>query len=317
MTQVKSARAAAFCPGHVTGFFSIHDEDPDPLRRGSKGAGFSLAHGAVTYVEIAPADSMQIQVSLDKEEQDAPVSREAITSILREAVRDARIPLNRDAPKGQRAKVRVRAWTDLHLPVSQGFGMSAAGALSASLALAKCLGMGRSEALRAAHAADVTQRGGLGDVIGASMGGFEMRTAPGLPPYGSIVNFVGYGEAVLCVMGGGLSTKSVLADAAKRAAINAAGAKRVAELQKAPSMDAFLAHSQEFARDAGLLTDTMERAIHAAKPHGKASMSMLGNSLFAFGNTPKLADALAPFGEVRVVPVSETGARLVEIERAP
>lgn len=312
--MITPARAAAFAPGHVTGLFEIHDQDPDPLRRGSRGAGFSLAHGVVTYVEVEPAESMTIQIALDKEVTDAPVTREAITNVLKEAVRDAKIPLNKDAPKGERARIRVRAWSDVHLPVSQGFGMSAAGALSASLALARCLRLGRSEALRAAHAADVMMRGGLGDVVGASAGGFEIRTAPGVPPYGSLRNFLGYGDAVLCVVGGRLETKSVLTDPARRAAVNAAGGKALAELLKSPTLDAFLAQSQAFARESGLLTPELERAMHAASPYGRASMSMLGNSLFAFGDTRRLADALAPHGEVRVVPVSEAGARLVDLQ---
>ena len=314
MSAVERAKAAAFCPGHVTGIFEIHDADPDPLRRGSRGAGFSLAHGAVTYVEVEPADSLEIQIAIDKDpRQEAPVSREAITLLLRDAVRDGRVPLNKDAPKGSKARIRVRAWTDLQLPVSQGFGMSAAGALSATLALAKCLRMGRSEALKAAHAADVTQRGGLGDVVGASTGGFEIRTAPGLPPHGSARNFVGYGDAVLCVVGGPLATKSVLTDPQRRAAINGSGKRRVDELLKAPTLESFLSHSLSFARESGLLTPELERAVEAARPYGNASMSMLGSSVFAFGNVPRLADALARFGEVRVVPVSEAGARLVDV----
>jgi pantoate kinase len=147
--SVQPARAAAFCPGHVTGLFEIHDVDPDPLRRGSRGAGFSLSQGVLTYVEVEPADSLAIDIMVDKEPAEAPVTREALTNLLREAVRDGRVPLNKDAPKGSKARIRVRAWSDLHLPVSQGFGMSAAGALSGTLALARCLRLGRSEALRA------------------------------------------------------------------------------------------------------------------------------------------------------------------------
>lgn len=314
--SVAPARAAAFAPGHITGLFEIHDADPDPIRRGSRGAGFSLAQGAVTYVEIAPADAMQIDVTIDKRPQapdEALVTRTAVTEILKQATRDGRVALNKDAPKGSRARIHVRATTELQLPVSQGFGMSAAGALSAALALAKTLRMGRSEALRAAHTADVVNRGGLGDVIGASIGGFEIRTAPGLPPFGAITSFLGYGDAVLCVVGGQLQTKTVLTDPQARERINEAGARALAELMRAPSLDAFLAQSQRFARESKLLTDALERAMHTASQHGVASMSMLGNSLFAFGNVPKLADALAGHGETRVVPVSTTGARLVEL----
>lgn len=314
--NVEPTRAAAFSPGHVTGLFEIHDEHPEPERRGSRGAGFSLAQGAVSLVEIEPAESLRIDIVLGKEASDAPTTRDALVTLLKLAVRDGKVPLNKDAPQGSRARIRVRVQTELQLPVSQGFGMSAAGALSASLALSRCLRLGRAEAVRAAHVSEVSNRTGLGDVVGAALGGFEVRKAPGVPPWGNIHNFVGYGDAVLCVVGGRLPTKDVLSDPAKRAAVNAAGARGLDSLLKSPSLPLFLEASQAFARESGLLTPELERAMHAAKPHGHASMSMLGNSLFAFGNVPRLVDALKPFGEVQVVPVSESGARLVDVEPA-
>lgn len=313
MSAVAPARAAAFCPGHITGLFEIHDEQQDLDRRGSRGAGFSVARGAASFVEIAPADSLEIKIAIDKIEQDAPITREAVTLLLRHAVRDGKIPLNQDAPRGSKARIKVRVHTDLQLPMSQGFGMSAAGALSSTLALARCLRLGRSDALRAAHEADVTHRGGLGDVVGASQGGFEIRTAPGLPPYGALKSFVGYGEVVLCVVGGKLETRSVLSDLVKRKAVNAAGATALAEFMKGPTLEAFVESSQRFARESGLLTPALDRAIHAASPYGRASMSMLGNSVFAFGDTRRLADALAPYGDVIVCPIDDTGARLVDV----
>jgi pantoate kinase len=314
MSGVAPASAAAFAPGHVTGLFEIHDEAPELARRGSRGAGFCLASGALSYVEVAPADSLEVRIALDKEEQDAPVTRDAVIRVLKQAVRDAKIPLNKDAPQGSRARIRVHVHTDLHLPVSQGFGMSAAGALSAAMALARCLRMGRSEAVLAAHEADVAQKGGLGDVAGATHGGFEIRLAPGLPPYGSVTSFVGYGDAVLCVLDGPLETKRVLSDPAMRRAINEAGKNGLAALLKGPTLDAFLEESRRFALDTGLATPRIRDAIDACRPYGQASMSMLGNSVFAFGNVPRLVDALSPFGETRVVPVSEAGARLVEVQ---
>jgi pantoate kinase len=311
--SVDRAQAAAFCPGHVTGLFEIHDEAQELDRRGSRGAGFSLARGAVSLVEIEPAEEMEISIEIDGVASEAPITREAATTLLKLAVRDGKIALNRDAPAGRRARVRVRISTTLQLPVSQGFGMSAAGALSASLALAKCLRLGRSEATRAAHGADASLRGGLGDVIGASVGGYEIRTAPGLPPYGATKAFVGHGEVVLCVVGGALETKRVLTDPAKRKTVNAAGASAMADLLKEPTHENFLVQSQRFARESGLMTDAIERAVHAASAHGRASMSMLGNSVFAFGQVRALEKALAQHGETFLVPIDEGGARLLDV----
>lgn len=266
----------------------------------------------MSFVEVEPADSLSVEVWLDNVVSEAPVTREAVTNVLREAVRDARVPLNRDAPKGARAQVRVRVTTQSQLPVSQGFGMSAAGALSAALALAKCLRMGRSEAVRAAHAADVTMRGGLGDVVAAAQGGFEVRVAPGVPPFGALRSFVGYGDAVLCVVGGVLETRRVLSDPQARAAVNEAGGRALGELLKGPTLPAFLEQSLRFARESRLMSPALERAVDAARQHGAASMSMLGNSVFAFGDVPRLAEVLARHGETMVVPVDVGGARLVD-----
>ncbi len=314
--KVEPARGAAFAPGHITGIFEIHDTEAELAKRGSRGAGFSVSEGALTYVEIEPADKMEIEIRVDNELSDAPVTRDAVIRFLKLAVRDARVPLNADAPKGSRAQIRVHVHTQLGLPVSQGFGMSAAGALSATIALAKCLRMGRSDAVLCAHEADVAQRGGLGDVMGASVGGFEIRLSPGVPPHGHTTSFLGFGQAVLCVIGGPLETRAVLSDPARRETVNKAGAAGMKRLLEEPSMDNFLDVSSKFARDSGLLTDRLADAIDACRPHGKASMSMLGNSVFAFGNVPRLVEALEPFGKVYVMPIDDGGARRAEIQGA-
>ena len=44
----------AFCPGHVTAFFEVV-EDPDPRRKGSRGAGLSLSLGVKTMARVRDA----------------------------------------------------------------------------------------------------------------------------------------------------------------------------------------------------------------------------------------------------------------------
>jgi len=56
----------AFAPSHITGFFYVHD-DPDPMRMGSCGCGFTLEAGVHTaawpsnstevYVDGVPSDA--------------------------------------------------------------------------------------------------------------------------------------------------------------------------------------------------------------------------------------------------------------------
>ncbi|HLE96258.1 MAG TPA: hypothetical protein VI997_02715 [Candidatus Thermoplasmatota archaeon] len=307
-------RAAAVSPGHITGFFEIRDQAPEPEKRGSRGAGFCIDLGALSLVEVEPAEAQSVHVVLDKAPSDAPVTRSAVLHLIQEALLQGKVALDRDAPRGERAKVAVRVFTDLGIPVSQGFGASGAGAYSAALATARALGLGRSDALLAAHAAEVRQRTGLGDVVAMAHGGFEIRASPGLPPWGSVKAFVGYGDVVLCSIGDGLATKSVLTDAKKRAAINAAGARLVDRLLAGPSPELFVELSRAFAEETGLMTPEVREAVDAARrAGGMASMSMLGSSVFSLGRVDAVADALEPYGAVLRTRVDERAARLLDI----
>lgn len=310
------ATAAAFAPGHVTGFFEIHDQDPDPAKKGSRGAGFSVALGARAYVEVEPAEAQEVRVQLNRAPDPAPVTARAVALVLQEAAAQGRLGYDRAAPKGERAKARVVVHAELDLPVGAGFGMSAAGALSTAFATARALGLGRSDAARAAHVAEVEQRTGLGDVVGALHGGFEIRRRPGLPPWGDLRSFVGYEEVVLAVVEGPLETRAVLRDRAARARINTAGRRAVDAMLDAPTLEAFVALGGRFAEESGLLTDRLRDAIEAARPYGHAGMVMLGNSVYAFGRTGEIEDALREFGETYVCRIDVAGARFLEVERA-
>lgn len=308
-------RAAAACPGHVTGFFAIHDQEQEVAKRGSRGAGLCVDAGAITIVEFAPAEKQTVEVFLDKTPDPAPVTRAAVARVLQEAVLEGKVGLDRDAERGERAKAHVRVFTDLAIPVGQGFGASGAGALSAALATARAVGVGRTTALLAAHEAEVKHRTGLGDVVAQAHGGFEVRAKPGLPPWGAVKSFLGYGDVVLAWSGDGLSTKSVLTDRAKRAAIDKVGDALVDRLLAAPSVELFMDLSREFAEATGLLTPEVREMVETARrAGGNASMSMLGSSVFSLGNVEAVAEALEPYGEVLRCRVDERPARLLEIE---
>ncbi|MGQ0535553.1 MAG: pantoate kinase [Methanobacteriota archaeon] len=292
--------AAAFCPGHITGFFSIHDDAPDPERKGSRGAGFSVDLGATSHVALSAAPAPEIHVFIDGEPaRDAATTRRAVELLL------GRSPVS--------AKVR----TELDLPVSQGFGMSAAGALSAALAVAKAAGLGRSEALRAAHVAEVERRTGLGDVAGAWTGGVEIRRRPGLPPWGAVEKVAADAEIVLCVVGEPVATPRVLSDPVRRKRIRDAGDEALALLLQRPTLPELVRLSADFARRTGLASDAVLDALAAVEgAGGAASMSMLGNSVFALGPRARDIEAvLAPLGDTFVVRIDPGGARLLTIQR--
>jgi pantoate kinase len=285
-------KVTAFCPGHVTGFFQIC-EHKDPIRSGSRGAGLCLSLGAESTVDTEEGNG-DILIMLDGKEERAPVTRSAVGKVL-----------------GER-KLDVTVVTNLDLPVSQGFGMSAAGALSAAHALSESLQMPFKTALRAAHEAEIESRTGLGDVAALSRGGITFRRVEGLPPYGRIDRVNAEPDITLCVVGAPLETSDVLGDAQKRAAVNRVGKECVEKMAIAPTLANLMRLSRDFMKRTGLATKEVEAAVIAAEDFGPASMTMLGNSLFAVGNAREQDKVLSPHGKTFKAKVDWRGPRITE-----
>jgi len=284
--------AKAFCPGHITGFFQICEAE-DLLSTGSRGAGLCLSLGATSKVWVSHSQRQAIEVLIDGKKSKAEVTKMALRHLL-----------------GQ-DKLKVEVSTNLDLPQSQGFGMSAAGSLSASLALAEVLGMKKREAFEAAHIAEIKCKCGLGDVSAIHKGGMTIRKKPGLPPIGEVLRIDGTPEIVLAVVGRRRLTKSVLSNPAKPKAINENGSKRVDELLENPTAEKLMELSASFAVESGLASKRIIEAIDAASKLGMASMSMLGSSVFAIGDKKGLATVLSDYGEVWVCRVDIKGPRMI------
>jgi len=284
--------AKAFCPGHITGFFQIC-EAADPLSAGSRGAGMCISLGATSKIWVSHSQMQAIDVLIDGKKSRAEVTRMALRQLL------------------GRDKLKVEVSTNLDLPQSQGFGMSAAGSLSASLALAEVLGRKEEEAFEAAHTAEIVCRSGLGDVSAIHRGGITIRKRPGLPPIGEVVRIDGTPEVVLAVVGKRLLTKSVLSDTARRRAINKNGSKRVDEISENPTIEKLMELSASFAFESGLASKRILGAMDAASKLGMASMSMLGSSVFAIGDKKGLATVLSDYGPVWVCRVDVKGPHTI------
>ena len=285
-------KVTAFCPGHVTGFFQIC-EHKDPLRSGSRGAGLCLSLGAESTVDTEEGNG-DILVLLNGKEDRAPVTVAAMAKVL-----------------GER-KLDVTVQTNLDLPVSQGFGMSAAGALSAAHALSESLQLPFKVALRAAHEAEIESNTGLGDVAALSRSGITYRRVEGIPPYGRIDRINAEPDVTLCVVGDPLETSAVLGNAQKRAAVNRVGKEYVEKMAIAPTLANLMRLSREFMKRTNLATKEVEAAVIAAEDFGPASMTMLGNSLFAVGNAREQEGVLSSHGKTFRAKVDWRGPRIME-----
>jgi pantoate kinase len=120
-------RGNGFCPGHVTGFFSIHDMGDNILKKGSRGAGVNLSLGVMTMAALEPPDEKHPKDPMELKLNVRGVNDFEVDSNLYLHVMEFILP---GSGMGWKVNLRVR----LQLPVGQGFGMSGAGALSSAIA---------------------------------------------------------------------------------------------------------------------------------------------------------------------------------------
>lgn len=274
----------AFCPGHVTGFFEMCPS-PDPLKAGSRGAGICISLGARAEVELCENERKAIV----NEKMRGEVTEIAMKKML--------------GDKGAMAKI------SLSLSISQGFGMSAAGTLATTLALASLTHISRKEAIKAAHSAEIKCSTGLGDVVTAARGGIEMRMGSGIN--GEIRKIEGEGEIVLAVLGKTMKTREMLHNEKLRERISEGGKKCIEALLADPTLENFFSLSKKFAEETGLMKKELKKVVEAASEYGMVSMCMLGNSVFAMGNTEELVKILSEYGKVYTCKIDKKGARLL------
>ena len=286
-------KATAFAPGHISGFFEpIYDQDMS--RTGSRGAGINISLGAVSEVFAESSTKQDFEIYVNNRKSNAPVINLALKHMI------------------GNNPIRVTVKTTLDLPVRQGFGMSAASALSATYALAKVTGVSKNEAMKASHFSEIQLKTGLGDVMASCFGGVEIRKSAGLPPWGIIEHIPGKYDLVLCVVGKKLDTKQILSNSTKASKIVDYGKYCTKKLLENPSIENFFSLSQTFAKKTDLADKRVLEAIDAANQFGMASMCMLGSSVFAIGKTDELCKRLSSFGKLYVCSVDECGARVLE-----
>lgn len=289
------ASASAFCPGHITAFFEIVESE-ETVKKGSRGVGFCISKGVLTNVRTKKSKGQKLEIRVNGKKVEAETTELVIRIMLRAKELD------------------VKVNTKTELPLSQGFGMSGAGALSTAFALNKAAGlnMSKSELVRIAHVAEVEAMTGLGDVYPQSLGGLEIRVEAGAPPHGRIIKKRAERNIILCVLGEELETKDVLGRPVARRNISEIGRKCIENYLKEPSWQKLFELSRDFGLKTELASQKILRAILTVdKEGGKAAMAMLGNSVFASGNMKRLTNVLKEFGKVYQCKIENRGARLI------
>ena len=287
----------AFCPGHITSLFFAPEPGPTPERTGSRGAGVCISLGAKAVVSAEVAGVTSI---VPKEGTRLPPGVSMALGEYLEGSGEART---------------VRVGLDLDLPVGNGFGMSGAMTFASLMALEGELGLmgGEVDALLAlAHKAEVSHRTGLGDVVAQARGGIDLRTRPGLPPYGEVLHRRQEAEMLVAWDVEPLHTSAVLSDPKARERLEAASLPRLETLDGPPDLDRLIEAGWAFSQEAGLAGVAVRRMVELCAPRGRASQVMLGNSIYAVGDLEAMMTALRTGGFAsRVTRIDNQGVRLL------
>ena len=190
--------------GHITLLFTIEKDGRLLRNQGSRGAGFNVEHGVRANV-----------VLLEKHNEEDKLILSAGSSLDEEiVVEDGNIEVKIFDHTGEEMLESNQMYLDLvdelrhtnllknsdsysievniDLPTSQGFGMSAAGLVAVAYAFRELTGTGlRGQYLRLCHRIERLNGSGLGDVLGISAGGVELRVQAGAP--GASGRVLGFG----------------------------------------------------------------------------------------------------------------------------
>ena len=287
----------AFAPAHVSGIFVPSLEARDPRGRGSRGAGVVLDAGVRATASWARARRPSLRLSAD-----VPARLEISETVARRLL----------ARRGGRLEVRL----EHSLPIGQGFGSSAAGALATGLAVAAVLGLPRRRAVEVAHLADLFGGGGLGGVAAILGGGLEMRLRPGIPPFGRVVRTEREAQIVVGTVGGPLRSAGLLGRPAQLVRFSA-GAPLFERLLRDPGWETFWEVSERFTDSAALTTPRLSVVLRGLRRRGAhAAQAMFGRSFFAELPSGEKGAAIRRWlaGEavgVRALGVGRRGARLL------
>lgn len=286
------ARAAtAFAPATITNFFAVHYDKhsaKDLLHSGATGGGYMLSKGVVTRATVLGGGRSSLEVVVNGDaDYDARTTRAAVNLMLkRSGVKPARLRLEQ--------KVDV--------PIGQGFGASAASALSAVFATAGALRLELSKERIAyfAHVAEITEKTGLGTVSVAYDGvGVGAVYEPGAPGVAKFMNVrvpprMGVVAASLTPFHDGelLSSNKTIAT------VNRLGGEALALVMADPTLECLAEAGERFAKKLGIMRPEVKALVKRAKSAGAlyASQNMLGHAMHAIvheGEVEEVASALA------------------------
>jgi pantoate kinase len=289
-----------YSPAHLTGIFTIHNSNPNPLKCGSCGVGICIDSGVYSYVLASKAQKQSIDVYFNGLEIPGNTTKSAIIDLIND----------------QRIKIKIFSFSKL--PISQGFGLSGAGALSSAIALNSSLNLDIEylDLVGAAHKAEIINRTGLGDVVAQATGGLVLREKEGSLNYGKVKKIMldfKNEKIFVCTIGQHLKTSIILSNKNYLNKINTEGNRYLMSFKNGFTMIDFFKKSLDFAKKTGLIRNQVLKVInkiHKDKA-GQVSMIMLGNSIFGIGDIQKMINLCPKYSNYFICRIDPTPARII------
>lgn len=277
-------KCSIFVPSHITGFFQIID-NPDPLKKGSRGAGVVMDKGVITRIKILDGNGIKIKINSKDDPRNVTITEKTIDIINRNFdMDDKRITINHE----------------VQVPIGAGFGTSAAFALGTVLGISNILKLPLTfnKTVQIAHLAEIEMKSGLGDVNGELTGGIALRLKEGAPGIGITDKLLLNQSEELFVISktlGEIKTADIIEDPQHKKKINSIGGDLLKELIKDPRSENLMYLSRKFAQKTELISDEVSEILDILEDETMgASMAMLGNTAFSISKTPdtSIEDAL-------------------------
>jgi pantoate kinase len=205
-----------------------------------------------------------------------------------------------------RLNISANVETCCSLPLSSGYGLSAASLLATVHAVNILYNMDLSPAACSdiAHTIEVMEKTGLGDVSACQGGGFVHRSSPG--PRGKIVRSDDISPLYALTLGP-LRTASLLSSPDLLVAV-----EQAFPAGQPGDLEGLFRCSRCFAEASGLISDEVRKVLIACDANDiPASMTMLGYGVFALGDAARTV--LNRFGIVYPLHVAKEGPRILEV----
>jgi pantoate kinase len=284
-------QSLVFAPSHITGFFEIIDH-PNPLIKGSRGAGVVLDQGVLTKVDVCEGNG-ELIIKTNGKTNDHNSPRES--SVTHKTLN---LLKNQFTEEIEWNNLKISIDHEINIPIESGFGASAGFALGTSIGLSKLLKLPLTfnQAAAVAHNAEVDLQTGLGDVMGSVVGGFPIRIEPGAPGQGKADKILDgrddrtndeEGLFVISKSLGTIETASVLTDPDMACMLSTIARDLLQKLLLKPQITCFMDLSLDFAQKTGLIDPEVMEIVDVLKDETLgASMAMLGKTAFAISDTP-------------------------------